>query len=100
MSSKLSKRKRNKPVYGWMEKEIRQVEKVDARKHEVAGFCKTMALHTLEISLWTLHDKFGFGKKRLERVNGIIIEYFGAHYEKEMNIHVLGEAVYKKLVWM
>ena len=86
MSSKLVRKKKNKPKYGWMQSEIDAVVRRDAYDKHVAGYAVTMMQHVLEIGLWTLHDKFGFGRKRLERVQGIFNEYLKEHYEKKLNV--------------
>lgn len=87
MSSKLVRKKKNKPKYGWMQSEIDAAVCRDAYDKHVAGYAVTMMQHVLEIGLWTLHDKFGFGRKRLERVQGIFNEYLKEHYEKKLDVH-------------
>lgn len=86
MSSKLVRKKKNKPKYSWMQDEIDAIVYRDAYDKYVAGYAVTMMQHVLEIGLWTLHDKFGFGRKRLERVQGIFNEYLKEHYEKKLNV--------------
>lgn len=66
MSNKLVRKKKNKPKYDWMQSEIDAAVRRDAYDKHVAGYAVTMMQHVLEIGLWTLHDKFGFGRKRLE----------------------------------
>ena len=87
MSNKLVRKKKNKPKYDWMQSEIDAAVCRDAYDKHVAGYAVTMMQHVLEIGLWTLHDKFGFGRKRLERVQGIFNEYLKEHYEKKLDVH-------------
>ena len=86
MSNKLVRKKKNKPKYDWMQSEIDAVVRRYAYDKHVAGYAVIMMQHVLEIGLWTLHDKFGFGRKRLERVQGIFNEYLKEHYEKKLNV--------------
>ena len=86
MSSKLVRKKKNRPKYSWMQDEIDAIVYRDVYDKYVAGYAVTMMQHVLKIGLWTLHDKFGFGRKRLERVQGIFNEYLKEHYEKKLNV--------------
>ena len=57
MSSKLVRKKKNKPKYSWMQDEIDAIVYRDVYDKYVAGYAVTMMQHVLEIGLWTLHDK-------------------------------------------
>lgn len=89
MSSKLVKNKKNKPKYGWIQSEIDALDKRERMEKKLAGYAVTMVNHVLEIGLWTLHDKFGFGQKRLNRVQDCVNAYLAAHYKGTLNIHEL-----------
>ena len=89
MSNKLVRKKKNKPKYGWMQDEIDALARKDARDRQLAGYGVTMANHALEIGFWVLHDKFGFGKKRLNRMMDCINAYLVAEYNEELNIRQL-----------
>lgn len=97
MSNKLVRKKKNKPKYGWMQSEIDAAVRRDAYDKHVAGYAVTMMQHVLEIGLWTLHDKLGFGRKRLERVQGIFNEYLKEHYEKKLNVREFSILVQAKV---
>mgnify|MGYP000909297851 FL=1 len=70
MSSKLSRAKRKKkPNYGWMQSEIDAIGEYQSRINWMSKMSSRAYTNIKEISLWVLHDKFGFGIKRLNRVN-------------------------------
>ena len=48
MSSKLVRKKKNKPKYGWMQSEIDAIVYRDAYDKHVAGYAVTMMQHVLE----------------------------------------------------
>ena len=98
MSNKLVRKKKNKPKYGWMQDEIDALARKDARDRQLAGYGVTMANHALEIGFWVLHDKFGFGKKRLNRLMDCINAYLVAEYNQELNIRQLPLALQKMKV--
>ena len=98
MSNKLVRKKKNKPKYGWMQCEIDALARKDARNRQLAGYGVTMANHALEIGFWVLHDKFGFGTKRLNRVMDCINAYLVAEYNEELNIRQLPLALQKMKV--
>lgn len=98
MSNKLVRKKKNKPKYGWMQNEIDALARKDARDRQLAGYGVTMANHALEIGFWVLHDKYGFGKKRLNRMMDCINAYLVAEYNEELNIRQLPLALQKMKV--
>lgn len=98
MSNKLVRKKKNKPKYGWMQDEIDALARKDARDRQLAGYGVTMANHALEIGFWVLHDKYGFGKKRLNRMMDCINAYLVAEYNEELSIRQLPLALQKMKV--
>lgn len=85
MSSKLSDRKRNKkPNYGWMQSEIDNLQRYQDSKNKLADMTLRTYENLKEISMWVLHDKFGYGKKRLERVEVTISKYLERYEQGEL----------------
>lgn len=85
LSRKLSNRKRNKkPDYGWMQSEIDALQKYQNKRNERAEMTLQTYEHLREISMWVLHDKFGYGKKRLERVDVTIGKYLEQYEQGDL----------------
>lgn len=83
MSSKLSVKKSKKPNYGWMQSEIDNLQRYQDKKNKLADMTLRTYENLKEISMWVLHDKFGYGKKRLGRVETTINKYL-EQYEQGM----------------
>lgn len=81
-----------------MQDEIDALVRKDARDRQLAGYGVTMANHALEIGFWVLHDKYGFGKKRLNRIMDCINAYLVAEYNEELSIRQLPLALQKMKV--
>lgn len=105
MSSKLSRAKRKKkPNYGWMQSEIDAIGEYQSRIKWMSKMSSRAYTNIKEISLWVLHDKFGFGIKRLNRVNeqvrscvlkndqaGIKVDHMILYCKKKMDIDIYVE---------
>lgn len=105
MSSKLTRAKRkNKPNYGWMQSEIDAIGAYQNRINWMSKMSGQAYTNIKEISLWVLHDKFGFGIKRLNRVNeqvrscvlkndqaGIKVDHMILYCKKKMDIDIYAE---------
>lgn len=105
MSSKLSRAKRKKkPNYGWMQSEIDAIGEYQSRINWMSKMSSRAYTNIKEISLWVLHDKFGFGIKRLNRVNeqvrscvlkndqaGIKVDHMILYYKEKMDIDIYVE---------
>lgn len=105
MSSKLSRAKRKKkPNYGWMQSEIDAIGEYQSRIKWMSKMSSRAYTNIKEISLWVLHDKFGFGIKRLNRVNeqvrscvlkndqsGIKVDHMILYCKKKMDIDIYAE---------
>lgn len=105
MSSKLTRAKRkNKPNYGWMQSEIDAIGAYQNRINWMSKMSGQAYTNIKEISLWVLHDKFGFGIKRLNRVNeqvrscvlkndqaGIKVDHMILYCKGKMDIDIYAE---------
>lgn len=105
MSSKLSRAKRKKkPNYDWMQSEIDAIGEYQSRIKWMSKMSSRAYTNIKEISLWVLHDKFGFGIKRLNRVNehvrscvlkndqaGIKVDHMILYCKKKMDIDIYAE---------
>lgn len=105
MSSKLSRAKRKKkPNYGWMQSEIDAIGEYQSRINWMSKMSSRAYTNIKEISLWVLHDKFGFGIKRLNRVNeqvrscvlkndqaGIKVDHMILYCKEKMDIDIYVE---------
>lgn len=105
MSSKLNRAKRKKkPNYGWMQSEIDAIGEYQNRINRMSKMSSRAYTNIKEISLWVLHDKFGFGIKRLNRVNeqvrscvlkndqaGIKVDHMILYCKKKMDIDIYAE---------
>ena len=105
MSSKLTRAKRkNKPNYGWMQSEIDAIGAYQNRINWMSKMSGQAYTNIKEISLWVLHDKSGFGIKRLNRVNeqvrscvlkndqaGIKVDHMILYCKKKMDIDIYAE---------
>lgn len=105
MSSKLNRAKRKKkPNYGWMQSEIDAIGEYQNRINWMSKMSSRAYTNIKEISLWVLHDKFGFGIKRLNRVNeqvrscvlkndqaGIKVDHMILYCKKKMDIDIYAE---------
>lgn len=105
MSSKLTRAKRKKkPNYGWMQTEIDAIGRYQDRINRMSKFSGKAYANIKEISMWVLHDKFGFGIKRLNRVceqvqicvmkndqAGIKVDHMILYCKKKMNIDIYEE---------
>lgn len=105
MSSKLSRAKRKKkPNYGWMQSEIDAIGEYQSRIKWMSKMSSRAYTNIKEISLWVLHDKFGFGIKRLNRVNeqvrscvlkndqaGIKVDHMILYCKEKMDIDIYAE---------
>lgn len=105
MSSKLSRAKRKKkPNYGWMQSEIDAIGEYQSRINWMSKMSSRAYTNIKEISVWVLHDKFGFGIKRLNRVNeqvrscvlkndqaGIKVDHMILYCKKKMDIDIYAE---------
>lgn len=98
MSSKLVRKKKNKVERSWMWNEIEKLGEENEWKRYFAGYCVPMAHHASEIGFWVLHDKFGFGQKRLTRLLDCINSYLVEAYDEELNISQLPLALQKMKV--
>lgn len=106
MSSKLTRAKRkNKPNYGWMQSEIDAIGAYQNRINWMSKMSGQAYTNIKEISLWVLHDKFGFGIKRLNRVNeqvrscvlkndqaGIKVDHMILYCKKKMDIDIYADS--------
>lgn len=105
MSSKLSRAKRKKkPNYGRMQSEIDAIGEYQSRIKWMSKMSSRAYTNIKGISLWVLHDKFGFGIKRLNRVNeqvrscvlkndqaGIKVDHMILYCKKKMDIDIYAE---------
>lgn len=107
MSSRLTRAKRkekNRPKYGWMETEIKAINQYQDRLNWMSKMSGRAYLNMKEIALWVLHDKFGFGTKRLNRVServqtavikndevGVKVEQMIYYCKQKMDVDVYAE---------
>lgn len=98
MSSKLVRKKKSKVERSWMWNEIEKLGEENEWKRYFASYCVPMVYHASEIGFWVLHDKFGFGKKRLNRLMNCINSYLVSEYNKELSIRQLPLALQKMKV--
>lgn len=105
MSSKLTRAKRKKkPNYGLMQTEIDAIGNYQSRINWMSKMSSRAYTNLKEISLWVLHDKFGFGLKRLNRVCdkvqsavikndqiGIKVDQMIIYCKKKMDIDIYAE---------
>lgn len=89
MSNKLVRKTKSKVECSWMWNEIEKLGKENEWKRCFASYCVPMAHHASEIGFWVLHDKFGFGQKRLNRLMNCINSYLVSEYNKELSIRQL-----------
>ena len=93
MSSKLVRKKKSKVERSWMWNEIEQLGEMNEWKRYFANYCVPMMINSQEICLWILHDKFGFGRKRLERVQACVNAYMESDCDGDLNTRQLPEAL-------
>lgn len=98
MSNKLVRKTKSKVERSWMWNEIEKLGKENEWKRYFASYCVPMAYHASEIGFWVLHDKFGFGQKRLNRLLDCINSYLLEAYNEELNISQLPLALQKMKV--
>ena len=98
MSSILAKKKnKNKPVYGWTQTEKKALKEHQRKTDALADMTLYTYYRIKEISMWILHDKFGYGKKRLERVHETTEAHLISYSDGELDIHGLVEFVKQKI---
>ena len=97
MSSKLSKKKKKKPEYGWMQAEIDAMQKKQNERNKLTEMVSLTYHNLKEVSMWVIHDKFGYGKKRLQRVDNTteqyIIEYADGRLEVDQLLFFVKEKI-------
>lgn len=93
MSSKLVRKKKSNVERSWMWNEIEKQGKVNEWKRYFASYCVPMMINSQEICLWILHAKFGFGRKRLERVQACVNAYMESDCDGDLNTRQLPEAL-------
>lgn len=96
MSNGLVK-KNKKPVYGWMSSEIELLQKKDNHKRKMADMTMKTYHKMKLISLYLLHWKFGYGLKRLQRVEQTVDAYLGAYEKGDLDAHELIFLVKEKM---
>ena len=95
MSSKL--RRKSKPLepYGYSKKELAYIENLSKQNRKSDNLIEESYLNIKLIAYQILHDKFGFGRKRIMRVEMEIDTYLKQSERKEMSakalMHLLSE---------
>lgn len=95
MSNKLARKTKNKIERSWMWNEIEKQGAANEVKRYFVSFGVPMVKNSLEICLWILHDKFGFGEKRLKRVHDSINAYLVSNLNGDLQVDMLPEALQK-----
>lgn len=93
MSNKLVRKTKSKVERSWMWNEIEKQGRVNEWKRYFASYGMPMVVNSSEICFWILHDKFGFGRKRLERVQACMNAYMESHCDGDLDTRQLPEAL-------
>lgn len=80
MSNKL-KKKKNKSQFGWLNKEVKQLQKVQDDRDRRAMML-TESFHRMqEVGAYILHEDFGYSVKALRKIDGRMNAYLCAYEE-------------------
>lgn len=75
MSSKLKRKSKPLEPYGYSKKELAYIENLSKQNRKADNLIEESYLNIKLIAYQILHDKFGFGKKRIDRVESTIDTY-------------------------
>lgn len=75
MSSVLKRKKKAFEPRGYSKKELEHIENLSKQKREADNLITESYLNIKLIAYQILHDKFGFGQKRITRVDNTIDAY-------------------------